>query len=146
MPFLKVGFEHLLSLPPLGLLITGGGPWRGGGRYSREMEVFPANARCTLPPKFPDLGEPPLAPSLNGEPPLAPSLNGDPCHREGRPHSFCSERDSCGVWWSGELYHGLLHLLEERAEYLGLAGNRGWISHLEVELRDIMISILNSPP
>ena len=136
MPFLKVGFEHLLSLPPLGLLITGGGPWRGGGRYSREMEVFPANARCTLPPKFPDLGEPPLVPCLNG----------DPCHREGRPHSFCSERDSCGVWWSGELYHGLLHLLEERAEYLELAGNRGWISHLEVELRDIMISILNSPP
>ena len=89
---------------------------------------------------------PPLAPRLNGEPPLAPRLNGDPCHREASPHPLCSERDSCGVWWSEELYQELLHLLEERAKHLELAGNRGWISHLEVELRDITISILNSPP
>ena len=132
------------SLPPLGLLITGGGPWRGGGIYGREMEVFPANARCTLPPKFPIPGEP--SSRLDGEPPLAPRLNGDPCHREASPHPLCSERDSCGVWWSEELYQELLHLLEERAKHLELAGNRGWISHLEVELRDITISILNSPP
>ena len=79
-------------------------------------------------------------------PPLAPRLNGDSCHREASPHPLCSERDSCGVWWSEELYQELLHLLEQRAEYLELAGNRGWISHLEVELRDITISILNSPP
>ena len=79
-------------------------------------------------------------------PPLAPRLNGDPCHREASPHPLCSERDSCGVWWSEELYQELLHLLEQRAEYLELAGNRGWISHLEVELRDIMISIPNGPP
>ena len=78
--------------------------------------------------------------------PLAPRLNDDPCHREGRPHPLYSERDSCGVWWSEELYQELLHLLEERAEYLEHAGNRGWIFYLEVELRDIMISILNSPP
>ena len=100
----KVIFFHCA-----GLIIT------GGGRIYTDIEIFPANTSCTIPP-FPSSGK------LSS----CSSSHYNCCQRETWPLPLCDQRRPCGVRWG--THQDLMHIVEERT------GRLGGLSYLGVKL------------
>ena len=120
----NVVHNHWLQVKSLifhctGVIITGGSPPK------TDVEVFPANTSCTIPP-FPSPGK------LSS----CSSSHCNCCQRENSALPLCDQWHPCGVRW---IWHQeIVHIVEERT------GGLGGLPYFEVKLSAFITNTSNN--